>query len=353
MPLPFILAGVALAAAGYGAKKGYDGYQDKSLANDILGSAKHKYEKAKKSFDNTNKDTTEDLENLGKLQLKIGSDFNDFRKIADDLLKKINQSGNKNITVNFPKHQLDKIDGLALSTTAYLGKIAGAGVTGAAAAYAVYGGVMALAAASTGTPIAALSGVAAYNATMAAIGGGSLAAGGFGMAGGALVLGSVVAAPLIAVAGWAFASHAEEALNDARKTRDEVDTAISKMDKAQIQLKKTSEYVKKIHIETKRIFTVFGKYFEELKTMNARIEAGYDPSNASNEVIEIIENGYKIAAILTDIITTPLFKPKKDSEGKVIINENNVVVIDTDKDGMQILNTEALDGALDTAKSNS
>ena len=30
MPLPFILGGIALAAAGYGAKKGYDGYQDKS-----------------------------------------------------------------------------------------------------------------------------------------------------------------------------------------------------------------------------------------------------------------------------------------------------------------------------------
>lgn len=350
MPLPFILGGIALAAAGYGAKKGYDGYQDKTLANEILSSAKGKYEKAKSSFDITNKNTTEDLENLGKLQLKIGADFNDFRRIADDLLKKMRQSGHKDITVNFPKHQLDKIDGLAFSTTAYLGKIAGGGVTGVAAAYAVYGGVMALAAASTGTPIAALSGAAAYNATMAAIGGGSLAAGGFGMAGGALVLGSVVAAPIIAIAGWAFASHAEEALNDARKTRDEVDTAISKMDKAQIQLKKTSEYVKKIHIETERIFTVFRQYFEALKTMNACIEAGYDLSKASDEIIEIIENGYKIAAILTDIITTPLFKPKKDSEGKVIVNENNVVILDADQDDMQILNIEALDDALDTAK---
>jgi hypothetical protein len=29
MPLPFILAGAAIAAAGFGAKKGYDGYQDR------------------------------------------------------------------------------------------------------------------------------------------------------------------------------------------------------------------------------------------------------------------------------------------------------------------------------------
>ena len=76
---------------------------------------------------------------------------------------------------------------------------------------------MAFAAASTGTPIAALSGAAAYNATMAAIGGGSLAAGGWGMAGGAMVLGGAVVAPLIAIAGWAYDSHAEKALNNAIK----------------------------------------------------------------------------------------------------------------------------------------
>lgn len=330
MPLPFILAGVALAAAGYGAKKGYDGYQDKSLANDILSSAKNEYEEAKRFFDYINEDTTKNLDKLGKLQLQIGSEFKDFRTIADELLKKIDQSSNKDIKINFPKHQLDKIDGIALSTTAYLGKIAGAGVTGAAAAYAVYGGAMALAAASTGTPIAALSGVAAYNATMAAIGGGSIAAGGFGMAGGALVLGSVVAAPIIAIAGWAFASHAEEALSAARKTRDEVDTAISKLDKAQTQLKKISQYVNKIHTETKRIHIEFGRYFEALKTMNTAVEKGIAIESFSDHVVEIIENGYMVAGILADIINTPLFKPKKDSYGKIVINKDKVIELDTD-----------------------
>ena len=91
-----------------------------------------------------------------------------------------------------------------------MAEVVGAGAVGAAAAYAVYGGVMALAAASTGTPIAALSGVAAYNATMAAIGGGAIAAGGFGMAGGAAVLAGVVAVPIIAVAGIAFDNFAKK-----------------------------------------------------------------------------------------------------------------------------------------------
>ena len=45
--------------------------------------------------------------------------------------------------------------------------------------------------ASTGTSIASLSGAAATNATLAFFGGGSLAAGGLGMAGGTAVLGGL------------------------------------------------------------------------------------------------------------------------------------------------------------------
>ncbi|MFC5707157.1 hypothetical protein [Aeromonas eucrenophila] len=352
MPLPFILGAAAIAAAGFGAKKGYDGYQDKSLANDILEGARSKYEKAKDSFDTVNEQTTTDLELLGSLQLKIGSDFKEFRKLSNDILAKINAANNKDIAFTLPKHKLVKIDELALSTTAYLGKIAGAGVGGAAAAYAVYGGVMALAAASTGTPIAALSGVAAYNAAMAAIGGGSLAAGGFGMAGGAMVLGSVVAAPIIAIAGWAYASHAEEALKDARSTRDEANSAVDKLERAKVQLEKTSLYVNKIHHHTNHLYQLFVPYFDMLKYINNQIitRGSIAADELKEDAIRTIENGMQLASILTDIITTPLFKPKMDSQGKVIINDDNIPQFDTNENGMQVLNEAEINSVLDSAK---
>ena len=350
MPLPLILGVAAIAAAGFGAKKGYDGYQDKSEANDILARAKEKYESNKVSFDEANELTTNSLTKLGELQLKVGTDFKEFRTISKSLLVKLNQSGNKDLTIDFPQHKLDKIDGLALSTTSYVGKIAGGGVAGAAAAYAVYGGVMALAAASTGTPIAALSGAAAYNATMAAIGGGALSAGGFGMAGGAMVLGGVVAAPILAIAGWAFASHAEDALNDAWDTETEIDNAVSKMSKAKIQLNKTQDFVERIYIQTERIYHSFLQYFDNLKKMNLLIENGGNIETVESELIEIIKNGYQVAAILTDIITTPLFKPKQDCDGNVVVNDQNVVEIELDSDGMQVINDEAIEEGLRKAE---
>lgn len=82
--------------------------------------------------------------------------------------------------------------------------IAGAAVAGGAAfaaSQAATAGVAALATASTGTAISGLSGAAASNATLAWLGGGTLASGGGGMAAGAMVAGGVAAAPAILVGG--------------------------------------------------------------------------------------------------------------------------------------------------------
>ncbi|WP_122095338.1 hypothetical protein [Rahnella sp. Larv3_ips] len=91
------------------------------------------------------------------------------------------------------------------------------GVVGGSMALGAWALVSAIGTASTGTAIGALSGVAATNATLAWFGGGALAAGGAGMSGGMLVLGGIVAAPIIyfaAKGAWtkARAFHDKEVL---------------------------------------------------------------------------------------------------------------------------------------------
>ncbi|MBS4753244.1 helix-turn-helix transcriptional regulator [Nocardioides sp. zg-ZUI104] len=84
------------------------------------------------------------------------------------------------------------------------GGVAGAAL-GSASAYGAFTAAAAFGTASTGTAIGSLSGVAATNATMAFLGGGSLAAGGAGMAGGTMLLMGIVATPIAALAaGGAF-----------------------------------------------------------------------------------------------------------------------------------------------------
>ncbi|QIM62978.1 chemotaxis protein [Pasteurellaceae bacterium Orientalotternb1] len=345
MPLPLILAGVAVAAAGYGAKKGYDGYQTKSEAEEIKKKAESLYYKYGETFDKHSEATERALENLGSLQLKIGSDFNEFKQIADELLKKLENAQQKELTINLPQYKLDKIDDLSMSATTYLRQLAGGAAAGAAAAYAAYGGVMALAAASTGTPIAALSGAAAYNATMAALGGGSLATGGLGMAGGTAVLGSVVAAPIIAIAGWAYNNHAEKAKEDAQQFSVEVKSIVSKINIAVERLKETEEYVFKIKDQLDIHYQVFTKYFEGLKAISLLVKNGMESviNSISNDIMFSIQNGYQVAAILADIIMTPLFKVKKDENGDVVMREDNVPELELDSENMQVLNRDEMD----------
>lgn len=75
---------------------------------------------------------------------------------------------------------------------------AAAGAAAGVAAYATFTAASALGAASTA--ISGLTGAAATNATWALLGGGSLAAGGLGMAGGTAVLAGIVALPAAAAA---------------------------------------------------------------------------------------------------------------------------------------------------------
>ena len=171
MPIPIILGAAALVTAAYGAKKGYDGYQKHSEADDTVNSAKRRYEETRTPFDIQEKATNEVLDVLGQEELKIGQQFNEFKILADDILQKLNSGRQDKLEISIPKHKLQKIEGYSYTAIGVLGAAAGAGAAGAAAGFAIYGGVMALGAASTGISISALSGVAATNATLAAIGG--------------------------------------------------------------------------------------------------------------------------------------------------------------------------------------
>jgi len=71
------------------------------------------------------------------------------------------------------------------------------GLVGGTTALGAWGVVSIIGSASTGTAISTLSGVAATNATLAWFGGGSLAAGGAGMAGGFWMLSGIMSAPII------------------------------------------------------------------------------------------------------------------------------------------------------------
>jgi hypothetical protein len=358
MPLPLILGAAALVSAAYGAKKGYDGYQKHSEADEIVNAAKQRYEKQKKSFDKQESATTSALNILGEKELQIGKSFDEFTTLADKLLQQLNAGRQNKLEIDFPKHKLQTIANYSYTAIGVLGSAAGAGAAGAAAGFAVYGGVMALGAASTGTAISSLAGVAATNATLAAIGGGSLATGGLGMAGGTAILGAAVAGPVLAIAGWAYDSHGEEALKNARKANVEVDQAIAKLVKAIKQLDETETYAHTIWSTLISLFEQFNQYFDSLKGIDSvlkdaksrNVDGKAELAKFGDSILRTVENGYALASILVNVITTPIFKVKK-ADGKVVKDNNGVPVMETDAFGSMILNSSKLDEVLSEADS--
>jgi hypothetical protein len=102
-------------------------------------------------------------------------------------------------------------------------------IAGAAAGQTATGLATSVGVAGTGAAISGLSGAAAWNATLAWLGGGSLAAGGGGMALGTIVLGGITVGPALAVTGFVVAGQGEKALTQAREYEAKVNTEIAKL----------------------------------------------------------------------------------------------------------------------------
>ncbi|MGR7026355.1 hypothetical protein [Geodermatophilus sp. URMC 62] len=121
------------------------------------------------------------------------------------------------------------IEAFTGALTADVNWVKGAGMaalTGAGAYAGIPGAVTALGAASTGTAISSLSGAAAQSATMAWLGGGSLAAGGGGVALGTAALGVVTIGPTMLIGGLTLNVQGEKAVTQAKEYEAKVAVAV-------------------------------------------------------------------------------------------------------------------------------
>ena len=223
MPLPLIpiLIGTGLAALGIG--KGAKAIHDNSKAKEINEDAQSIINSAKSKLESARDATKASLEALGEekianCQYVLTPFIRSFERIKNIEWQDI---PGLDELANF---KLDKVSFKELKEVTILagsmvGGTAAGAVAGGAVAFGAYGAAGALATASTGTAIASLSGAAATNATLAFFGGGSLAAGGLGIAGGTMVLGGLVAGPALAVLGFVMGAKASANLDNAYSNR--------------------------------------------------------------------------------------------------------------------------------------
>lgn len=261
MPLPFLLLGAAIAAAGYGVKKGFDAKEDFDTAERVNNKARRVYDSSCEDLTEARKGAQKTLEKLGEKKFAVYRDslipfvstFSKIRNIDynDSIIKDGDLKGLR------AEDLLEMRQSTAAMQEIVTGGLASLGA-GGLAGLAAYGGVALLGTASTGAAIGGLSGVAATNATLAWLGGGSLAAGGFGMAGGMAVLGGIVAGPVLAIGGMMMASKAEAAKED----------AYGNLSKAEL----ASEQMKSATSVTNSIRQRFAEVYEVLYALNRHFE---------------------------------------------------------------------------------
>lgn len=223
--IPVLLGAAALLIGGKGVKNMLSAKEKLDQAKDIAHSAERKIKRAERERDRVKANTEEELQRLGNKKISILShNMKDFVQAFSELKHvdfrdSVGMEELRNFTPG--SEVLGELNQASIHAVEIASGAVGGLAGGGAAALGAYGAVGLLGTASTGTAIAGLSGAAAANATLAWLGGGSLAAGGLGIAGGTIVLGGIVAAPALFIFGAYVESKADEALAKARSYREE------------------------------------------------------------------------------------------------------------------------------------
>lgn len=318
MAIP-IIVGVAAAAAGiYGAVKGVSGALDHSNAKDMNNNARSLVETANEKVEVQRKVINNVLEDYGQRKLRA------FNGVIADFIETFERL--KNVDLG-QSPELDKLTvgefnkevlgGLRSDYQALqdAGLGLGAGVGGGAAlAFGAYNGTMLLASASTGTAISSLGGVAATNATLAWLGGGSLAAGGYGMAGGMMVLGGIVAGPALAIFGHILGSKGETALNDAKSNLEQAETLVKEAELMVIKLKAIEKVTSLANSTFSKVSSQLRRAVGDLKKIID--QNGEDFQTYPEENKATVFMAVKFAQLLKAMIDTPIL----DEDGNLVLS---------------------------------
>lgn len=321
MPLPLILLGAAFFAGGFGVKKGLEAKSDFDCAESLNREAQRIYDTAQKSLEIVRTAAQMSLETLGRQKFDIYSNslipfveaFSKIKNIDFQDEKLIN-----NMSLAVTENDILSVKDVSLKMQDVVNCGIGSLGAGGLAGLAAYGGIGLLGTASTGTAIGGLTGVAATNATLAWLGGGSLAAGGFGMAGGMAVLGGIVAGPVLAVGGMIMASKAQEAKEDAYANRGKANVAAEQMKTAQVVTEGITLRVTQIH----DVLSGLNNGFKDLLLgLQLLVKNATDYRSYSEEDRKGVMMAAMVAKTLKNIMETPVI----DERGAITSTSRKVL----------------------------
>ncbi|MEL6580149.1 MAG: hypothetical protein AAFQ14_10370 [Cyanobacteria bacterium J06621_12] len=309
--IPIIFGAAALITSGVGVLAGVEGVSKMDQAKKIGEDAQRRCEIRQRSVERTFQTTQDLAEEYGEVQIEIKlQTIQRFVTFIERIGQKASQkdmSFLKGLEGISPKQiQQYKAGTLEAKSFAKGGlKAVGAACTAGQSTVALVG---LFGTASTGTAIGGLSGAAAWNATLAWLGGGSLAAGGGGMALGTVVLGGIAVAPALMIGGFVFAGQGEKALTEAIEYESRANIEIARLDDMEFFFRQIQRRIREVYDVIEILNT---------KAVDGLVKLESKPFVCSHDAAEFQQVALLIKA-LSEIMKTPVL----DAEGN--LNPNSM-----------------------------
>jgi hypothetical protein len=266
--LPFILGIAAIMAGTSGVALGITGAVDMANANSKINSAKRRDEENRNRFNCIERSTLKTMDALGYAEINAVKSLDKFSQLFEKIHNKPQFEKILGANVKLDKFTPNELKNASVGAAVLAGGLTGAALGtagGFAAASITTSAVMALGTASTGTAISSLSGVAATNATLAALGGGSLAAGGGGMALGSTILGASTLGVGLLIGGIIFGLSGSS-------VSDKADKAYSQMLENERKINTITKYLTELQTAASSYHYTFNKVVDSYNLYLSKME---------------------------------------------------------------------------------
>ena len=322
MSISILLLGASALAGAAGVGEIAKGGSQVLKANSTMKELQVQHQQNLARLEKRNKECVRDMDKLGRKELEILKSFQEFSTVFEKIKNRPEFAKIQKQGICLPQYDGEELKKASVGANTLLGGLGGA-AAGTAGGFAASGAatavVMALGTASTGVPIASLSGAAATNATLAALGGGSLAAGGGGMALGTTVLGAATLGVGLLIGGVIFGITGGKISSDAKKAQKDIEKETQQTEEICNYLLDLQGTANRYGRKLDEVGSMYYEHMEKLKWMVV-MQGRADWDWYTEPEKQLVNNTVLLVKLLYDMCKVELVQKSEEEDAMNTIN---------------------------------
>ena len=322
MSISILLLGASALAGAAGVGGIAKGGSQVLKANSTMKELQVQHQQNLARLEKRNKECVRDMDKLGRKELEILKSFQEFSTVFEKIKNRPEFAKIQKQGICLPQYDGEELKKASVGANTLLGGLGGA-AAGTAGGFAASGAatavVMALGTASTGVPISSLSGAAATNATLAALGGGSLAAGGGGMALGTTVLGAATLGVGLLIGGVIFGITGGKISSDAKKAQKEIEKETQQTEEICNYLLDLQGTANRYGRKLDEVGSMYHEHMEKLKWMVV-MQGRADWDWYTEPEKQLVNNTALLVKLLYDMCKVELVQKSEEEDAMNTIN---------------------------------